>query len=275
MTKPRLLLTGLNGLIGWNLYKKFSQAHRVTGTFRKFHSEFKDGDFFQINPDRPEEISRLLEEKQPEVLVHAWAMCDLDLCEEMPEMARRINVEGTRVLLETAKKSSSLRKFVYISTDHIFSGDRGSYSEADEPSPKHVYGRTKLEAEELVKSSGLSWMIIRPGLVIGQSLQGNKGPRDFLFHRIKAGKPTHYFTDEWRSPIRAEDFASEVLRLCLGEETGIFHIAGSQVQSRFDLARELAQSHGLPVTQIFPRTRQEDRWAHIRPRDISLVSSLV
>lgn len=275
MEPRRFLITGLNGLIGWNLFKKFRQTHEVTGTYRKFHPEFRDTPVFQIDPEREADMTGLIRELRPDVIVHAWAMCDLDLCEEMPHTAWKTNVEGTRVLLEAARRVPGLRKFVYISTDHIFSGDRGLYTENDEPSPKHIYGRTKLEAEKLVRNSGLPWMIIRPGLVIGKSLQGNKGPRDFLFARIRAGKPTHYFTDEWRSPVPAEDLSEEVLRLSCSPETGIFHVAGPRVCSRFELAFELALSHGLPTEQIHPRKRQEDRWAHIRPRDISLASRTI
>ena len=115
-------------------------------------------------------------------------------------------------------------------------------------------------------------MIVRPGLVLGESLQGNKGPRDFLFSRIRAGKPTHLFTDEWRTPIDAVDLADQILRLTLSEEHGIFHLAGREVINRFDLGVRLASKEGLATHHIFPRLRCEDRWAPIRPENLGLVS---
>ena len=197
-------------------------------------------------------------------------MCDLDLCEQMPEMAEKINVQGTRNILKAAAGIPSLKKFVYISTDHVFDGETGDYTENDTPQPKHVYGRTKLAAEKRVQDSGLPWQILRPGLVIGDSLQGRKGPRDFLLTRIRAGKPTHYFTDEWRTPIPAPEMAARVVAIACSGESGIFHVAGQEVISRYELARKIALENGFSSEQVFPRLRREDRWASIRPKNLSL-----
>lgn len=274
MNSPRVLITGLNGLIGWNLFKWCGRFFETAGTYRKYHPSFRDENCFQLNPESETEIQEKLEQIKPDYLIHSWAMCDLDLCEEMPLMAWEVNVKGTQAILNAASRVPGIKKFVYISTDHVFNGDQGSYTEEDQPKPKHVYGRTKLEAEKLVQKSGFPFLIVRPGLVIGKSLQGNKGPKDFLFARIKARKPIHYFTDEWRSPILAEDLAREVMKQIFSERQGIVHIAGERICSRYELAFELAASHGLETECIHPRLRSEDRWAHIRPRDISLKSGL-
>lgn len=272
MNSKRVLITGLNGLIGWNLFKWSGQLYDTYGTYRKVHPLFRDEQCFHLNPDSESELQEKLELLRPDYLIHSWAMCDLDLCEEMPLMAWEINVKGTQAILNAASRVPSIKKFIYISTDHVFSGDQGAYTEEDSPKPKHVYGRTKYEAEKLVQKSGLPFLIVRPGLVLGKSLQGNKGPKDFLFSRIRAHKPMHYFTDEWRSPVLAEDLAREVLELTFSDASGIAHVAGERICNRYELAFELAVSHGYATDCIHPRLRAEDRWAHIRPRDISLKS---
>lgn len=272
MKSPRILITGLNGLIGWNLFRWINRFYDTFGTYRKFHPDFIFERCFHLNPDNDADLEKKLDVVRPDYVIHSWAMCDLDLCEEMPLMASNVNVRGTQVLLSAVSRSRTIQKFVYISTDHVFSGEKGGYTEEDIPEPKHVYGRTKLEAEKLVLKSGVPNLIVRPGLVIGESLQRKKGPKDFLFHRIRSRKPIHYFTDEWRSPILAEDLARQVLNLTLGPESGTIHVAGPRVCSRYELAFELAHSHGLSTDFIHPRLRVQDRWAHIRPRDISLKS---
>ena len=220
---PRILVLGLNGLIGWHLSLEASRrGHEVFGTYRRENGPFEGPGRFRLDYADPGAVHALFQKLDPDLLIHAWAMCDLDICESLPEVAWRINVEGTRTVLAAARELPRLRKFVYLSTDHVFDGNRGGYDESDEPCPKHVYGRTKAEAERLVMNSGLKALLVRPGLVIGASAQGNKGPRDFLCARIRAGKPTHYFTDEWRSPIRAEAMAARVLTLCLGGKTVFF-----------------------------------------------------
>ncbi len=267
----KILVTGLNGIIGWNIFKTAAGLFPFTsGTYREAHTGLKGLNVRRLETDRQEDLENLFHEIKPEVLIHSWAMCDLDLCEEIPAMAERINVQGTRMILAAAAGMPSLKRFVYISTDHVFDGEAGGYTEEDIPVPKHVYGRTKLAAEKLVQDSGLPWQILRPGLVIGDSLQGRKGPRDFLLTRIRAGKPTHYFTDEWRTPIPAQEMAARVLAIACSGQSGVFHIAGGEVISRYVLAQRIALENGFSTENVFPRLRSEDRWAAIRPKDLSL-----
>ncbi len=266
----KILVTGLNGIIGWNIYLRAREKYETAGTYRKDHPALRSDTIHRVDMHDKKGLEELFQQIRPDYLIHSWAMCDLDLCEQMPEMARKINEEGTANILSAASKLISLKKFIYISTDHVFSGERGEYTENDIPDPKHVYGRTKFEAEKKVQASGLPYLIIRPGLAIGASLQGNKGPRDFLFTRIRAGKTTHYFTDEWRTPIPAELLGQKVVELAVSGKKGICHVAGQELISRFDLAKRLASESGLPTEKILPRLRKEDRWAHIRPMNIGL-----
>lgn len=270
--KPRILVLGLNGLIGWHLFGQAREHGEAFGTYRRENGPFDGPGRFRIDFTDAGEVREFFLRLRPEIVLHAWAMCDLDVCEGKPEIAWKVNVEGTRTILNAAHLVPELRKFVYLSTDHVFDGRRGSYHEDDTPCPGHVYGRTKAEAERMVRESGLPYLIVRPGLVIGPSAQGNKGPRDFLLTRLRAGKPTHYFTDEWRTPIRARALASRVLSLALSGEEGIFHVAGQKAYNRYELARHLAVENRLPTEHIFPRLRKEDAWAAIRPENITLSS---
>ncbi len=267
---PRILITGLNGVVGWNLFCAAAASWEAHGTFRKKYPQFDAAHFHRIDLESDEEVTALFEQIKPDCLIHSWGICDLDVCENFPDMAYRINVEGVKRFLRAAQQCGTVQKFVYISTDHVFNGEKGQYEVGDAPSPIHVYGKTKLEAERLVRESGLPYLIIRPGLVIGDSLQGNVGPKDFLLARIRAGKLTHYFTDEWRSPIQACDFAAQVLDLIRQEMTGIFHVGGRETWNRFDLAVRLASEAGLPTDGVCSKERSQDTWAHIRPRDLSL-----
>ena len=270
---PRFLITGLNGVTGWNLFQSISQHFDCRGTYRKPHTILTQAACLRLDFEDASAIEACLKAWQPTHVIHAWAMCDLDLCEVFPAMAHKVNVQGTCRLMEALAGLPSLEKFVFISTDHVFDGERGGYTENDVPEPKHVFGATRREAELCVLASGLPALVVRPGLVIGRSFQGNKGPRDFLLGRIRSGKNTHYFTDEWRSPIQADELARRVMDLAVSRHRGIFHAAGHSAINRYDLARALAREEGLPTAQILPRLRSEDRWAHIRPRDLTLMTT--
>lgn len=269
------MVLGLNGIIGWNLFKLARKEAEAFGTYRRLHEGLDLTRCHRVDLLDTRAFTALLKKIKPDYLIHAWAMCDLDVCEEEPAIARRVNVEGTRSIVQAAADSGTVKKIVYVSTDHVFDGLQGGYSEEDLPCPIHVYGRTKIEAESIVKQSGLPWMIIRPGLVIGESLQRSKGPRDFLMKRIVLGKPTHYFTDEFRSPVRGDDFARAALKIALSPLEGVFHVAGKGIFSRYNLARKIAWENRLPVDMIFPRMRKHDRWASIRPENLTLRSGKI
>ena len=115
-------------------------------------------------------------------------------------------------------------------------------------------------------------MIVRTDIVNGASLQGDKGTPDFFIKRTKLGKPTHYFVDELRTVVRGEELGHRVLGITLSDQTGVFHIGGHQVMSRYEIALNLLKEKGLPTKHIHPRLRKDDPWAHIRPKDLSLRS---
>ena len=268
----RILVTGLNGLIGWHCFLHASRKFETFGTFSRFHSPFNQSNCLFSNLDSKNLIRSLLEKARPTLIIHARCICDLDVCEIQPEMTERINVEGTQVLLEEAEKLGTVERFCYISTDHVFNGDRGAYTEHDAPCPKHVYGRTKVRAEELVKSSNLPYLIIRPGLAIGKSVQGNKGPHDWILSRLRQGLPSHLFTDEWRTPIWTDVLAEKILELCVSEQQGVFHLAGNTRINRYELGLALARREGVHITSLRSKLRAEDRWSHIRPKELTLKS---
>lgn len=272
MSKKRILVFGLNGLIGWHLFQFARPDFECFGTYRRRLAEFKSPEFFRVSMHDQAQLERLVKKVDPHYVIHAWSMCDLDICESLPELARKVNVSGTDTILKSLRQAKRLEKILYISTDHVFSGQAGPYHEENDPEPMHVYGQTKIAAEEAVSSSGLPYLIVRPGLVIGDSVQGNKGPQDFLLSRLEAGKPVTYFEDEWRTPIRALSFAEECFNLLTSDQQGIFHVTGSQCFSRYELALKLAHENGTDTSGIIRGSRDNDRWAHIRPENISLIS---
>lgn len=268
----QILITGINGLIGWNLFSAASKRFPTLGTYRKFHKPFLKANCLKVDLDDEIKIYKLLKDISPEIIIHSRVMCDLDVCEEHPDMAMKINAEGTKKLLSAAMKLSGLKKFVLMSTEHVFNGDKGNYSEDDFPCPKHAYGRSRAEAEKLVLASGIPFLIVRPGIAVGESVQGTKGTQDFVFSRICQKKPIHLFTDEWRSPIHVNDLVEKTLELILFDKQGIFHIASKHKYSRFELGRVLAKRNSLSTENVFPRFRSEDKWSHIRVRDLTLTS---
>jgi dTDP-4-dehydrorhamnose reductase len=267
-----MLITGLNGVVGWALFEEARKTCETFGTYRKRNKAFRGDKFLRVDLDDEKEVEALVASLQPRYVIHSRSICDLDVCEQTPDLALKVNVEGTAKLVRAVRGVTHFEKMIYLSTDHVFSGEKGSYTEEDIPEPKHVFGRTKLAAERIVEGSGLPYIVIRPGLVIGASAQGVVGPRDFLFSRIRAGKPTTYFTDEWRTPIPSDVLAKRVLALAFSAAQGIYHIAGNEVTNRYELATRLAEEYSLPTENIYASSRAQDHWSHIRPEHLTLKS---
>src|SRR3989338_4757257 len=153
----RILITGLNSVIGWHCFLGAGKHFNVLGTYRRGNRLFPKERTVRADLDSRDEVRQLFSTFQPTHVVHARSICDLDVCESLPALTERINVAGTEIFLEEAERAGCVRRFCYISTDHVFDGERGWYTESDTPKPKHVYGRSKLKAEEIVRASKLSW----------------------------------------------------------------------------------------------------------------------
>lgn len=132
---------------------------------------------------------------------------------------------------------------VYVSSDHVFGGD-GTYDEFSPPCPISVYGRTRVEAEQLVFERPQS-LVIRTGLAIGPSPNGRTGHLDWLGYRAQRNLPITIVQDEYRSVVWAEDLAARVMELAKGQEAGVRHIISTRAVSRIELAQYLFKRLGL------------------------------
>ena len=120
----------------------------------------------------PFDIHDVFTEYKPDIVVHAGAMTKVDECETEQWQAYLTNVEGTITMLLNAEEQKSF--FLFVSTDFVFDGETGTYTEADIPNPVNFYGKTKAEAEDAVKEYDYEWAIVRTSLVYGQPIGGIK-----------------------------------------------------------------------------------------------------
>ncbi len=187
----------------------------------------------------------------PRIVIHAAAMTDVDGCETDPDRARKVNAEATAAI---ASASSGIGTYlVYLSTDYIFDGKKGSaYIETDPPNPLSVYGRTKWEGEEAVRALETSWLIVRTAWMYGQ---GSNFVRAIL-EKARAGGPIRVVADQIGSPTSAQELARVLAQLIGRRATGIFHAAGVGACSRFELAAEALRLAGLK-SQPIPITTAE------------------
>jgi len=235
---PPILLFGATSILGFNLAKTFPDSLVPFTSPRNRAAAIQS--WPTLNLEDPEWIKGIFDQYQPHVLLYCHAVCDVPKCEADPEWAYEINVRHLQRVLKALPNQTRL---VYVSSDHVFGGD-GTYDEYSPPCPISVYGRTRVEAEQVVLERPQS-LVIRTGLAIGPSPNGRTGHLDWLRHRTQRQLPITIVEDEYRSVVWTEDLAVRVMGLARSQETGIRHIIATRTVSRIELAHYLLNRLGL------------------------------
>lgn len=237
----RVAITGATGLFGHGLVRVFSEAHDVAALGRA------DADL-----TRGEEAEDRLAALAPEIIVHAAAVADVDVCEENPELARLINVEGTRHIARAARRAGA--GLVYISTDAVFDGAKlAPYVETDPVRPISEYGRTKVAAEEIVRELA-AHRIIRVSVLFGP---GKTNFVEKALRRIAAGEPAVAASDQLGAATYTLDAARAIRALLERGAHGTFHVSNQGQCTREELAREAARLAGLDPRLVVGRSIAE------------------
>jgi dTDP-4-dehydrorhamnose reductase len=264
----KLLLTGASGLYGSKLAMlATARNYEVCSGYSQDKPAFGTPTQFDISDKN--QVEEVFKKVNPEVVVHAAALTDVDKCETNKELAWRINVEGTKNIVEAGKKSSAF--LVYLSTDYIFNGDTGRYREIDMPDPINFYGVTKLKAEEFVKEMADEYCIARASVIYGSiPAAGKVNFALWLLKKLKSNEQIKVVTDQWNSPTLNTNLAEMTLEIIENKIAGTFHLSGATRINRYDFAKLLAQVFNLDGNLIRSVTSAEFSWIAKRPRDSSL-----
>ncbi|RYG51586.1 MAG: SDR family oxidoreductase [Chitinophagaceae bacterium] len=243
-----VLITGANGFLGNYLVGKMLQENcRVIATGKgENRLPFEDSDRFkyvELDFTDPYAVHDVFEEHKPGVVIHAGAMGKPDECEEQQWQAYLVKVEGTVTMLMNAAEQKSF--FVYVSTDFIFDGVKGEYSEEDATNPVNYYGKTKQEAEEAVTEYEGNWAIVRTVLLYGQPLSGRSNILTIVKEKLEQGLSYNVVDDQFRTPTYVEDLANGIYQIVHQQATGIFHLSGEQLLTPFQMACRTADHLGL------------------------------
>jgi dTDP-4-dehydrorhamnose reductase len=183
-------------------------------------------------------VEKLFRDRSPSSIIHCAAMSRSPDCQKNPNEARRQNVDVTRALAELAADIP----FVFLSTDLLFDGLKGDYAETDLVNPMSVYAETKLAAEKIVLANP-KHLVVRTSLNAGRSPTGDRGMDEQMIQAWRAGKTTSLFTDEFRCPIPASATARAIWELINANASGLFHVAGSEKLSRWQIGELLTARH--------------------------------
>lgn len=254
--KPLAWITGAGGLIGSHLLAQAAvrgSSWTVRGLTRP-DLDLVDAAW----------VSAAFREQQPKLIIHCAAMSRSPECQRNPAEARRLNVEVTRTLAELAASIP----FVFVSTDLVFDGKKGDYVEDDPVNPMSVYGETKAEAEQLILANPRH-LVVRTSLNAGKSPTGDRGMDEQMIRAWEAGKAMSLFVDEFRCPIPAEATARAIWELVGAKTVGLFHVAGAEKLSRWQIGELQVKRHPEFQSLIKPGSLKDYQGAPRSP-DTSL-----
>ncbi len=261
----KLLITGLSGKIGHILGPQLKKRYSVTGIVHRQKIADPDIEIFVGSLDDEVFLEKVFDRTRPEYLLHLGAISLIPLCRDNPDIAKHVNVRATAALVRLCTKYNI--RLLYTSTDMVYDGRRGNYSENDPPSPISVYGETKAEAERPVIDKG--FLVYRLALNYGACPPNNLSFFCQIYKKLLNGEPVTLFEDEIRSMLYTPDLAALVIKGLENNITGLYHVGGPQKISRLDFGRELCRQMGADEKLLVPaRIERDDRFID-RPPDLS------
>jgi len=269
LNKLTILITGVNGLLGQYLLKALAGHDVSVVAVSKGPSRVGDliheGVIYReldITDGLATDI--LVEEYNPDIIIHAAAMTQADDCELNKVSCWNNNVTATRFLVDAAKKINSF--FIYVSTDFVFDGKEGPYGEDAIPEPVNYYGSSKLAAEKAVIESPISSAIVRTVLVYGKTADGTRtNIITWVKKELEQGKKIRVVDDQIRTPTYAGDLANAIIQIGLQKAKGIWHISGAETFTPFQMAVIVAKELQLDLSLIERTDASEFKQPAIRP----------
>jgi dTDP-4-dehydrorhamnose reductase len=263
-----IVVTGASGLLGASILSHAPDfGLEVTGLCHRHPLRVPWAPIFCVDLTDDRAVRAMIASLQPKSIIHCAAVTNVDWCEDHPSETEQVNVQAASVLAETAAQLNA--RFVYISTDAVFDGEWGNYSESDSAAPINVYAKSKLCGEQSVLRHYPLALVIRTN-IYGWNAQNKQSLAEWVLQRLAERKQVPGFTDVYFAPMLVNDLAEILLVMLDRGLTGLYHIAGSERISKYEFARRVATRFGFEPGQVMPIRLPEANLRAPRPLDVSL-----
>lgn len=272
MIKRRILIIGSNGMLGQSLTTHFMFKKDVELMCASFEDEslYEQVTYSKIDISSSKDVKKLIKDFCPDVIVNAAAYTNVDGCETEKELSWAINVTGIENIVKYGRTSDA--HLIHISSDYIFDGEKGPYTEDELPHPISQYGKEKLAAENAIKAGRIKYTIIRTNVLYGATQFGRPDFVKWVFDSLTKKKNIKIVKDQINNPTYIDDLSSAISKIIEFNKEGIYNIGGSEILSRLEFTYKIADFFELDKSLISPIVTSELQQPAPRPLNSGLIN---
>jgi len=270
--KKRILVIGSNGMLGQRILDFFQKQENVQllGSSIEEKSFVQNVDYLCCDMTKREKLKSAVFNFCPDFIINSAGFTNVDLSETEREAAWKINVKGIEYLAETARVIDA--HLIHISSDYIFDGVKGPYTETSKPNPLGYYGRTKLASENALKISGTVYTIIRSNVLYGLAAKSRPDFVRWVIDSLRNRKTIRIVTDQINNPTFTDDLVQAISQIIEFRKQGIYNIGGIEFLSRYEFTELIADFFHLDKNLIIPIKTEELNQPARRPLKSGLIT---
>lgn len=269
------MILGASGLTGYKAMQIGKSRFETYGTYNVRGSP--DKSLIKLDITKEDALKKLFHDIKPDLVINTTALHNVDYCETHEEEAFNVNAKAVGQMAALCGNIGS--RFIHISTDFVFGGEKGYYTETDNPNPLSIYAKSKLEGEMLTRRCS-SYAILRPSVVYGwtpletQGSNSSSGkPMNFALwalSKMKNGEELKIVNDQYTSPTLGDMLAAVAIRVGTKESNELYHVGATSPINRYEFTIKLATMMGYPVDKIKPIESKSFSQVAKRPMNSSL-----
>ena len=243
----KILITGAEGQLGKSLQRKLRDKFEVVPTDLIASELGSSPNIKYLDITERSDVERTINEINPDIIINCAAYTDVDGSERNKDLAHMVNVVGLQNLIYASDHETY---FVQISSDYVFDGNAGPYSEDDHTYPVNYYGKTKLEAENILRGSRRKFLIIRTNVIYSEDLNIKANYFAWVYKSLLNNQSISVVNDQISNPAYVSHLSQAIFQCIILNTEGIYHYGSDDFLSRYEFSMEIANIFELDNSLI-------------------------
>lgn len=264
----KILITGASGLVGQAMCSLLQKKKiKFVGSVKNISESSFSFDVAEMNISCKHSCKHVLNKFSPDIIINTAAFTNVDQCEINKEECWMVNVVGVENLVMYCKRKNI--HLVHISSDFVFDGLNGHYSENDVCNPINYYGKTKLCSENIIKENISNYTIIRTSMIYDYN-NFEKGFLSWIAKKVKKNQTINVVDDQFRTSTNVHDLVKSIFVIINRKKTGVYHISSDVRLSIYDIVCKFVKKNGFDISLVNKISSKELKIIAQRPKDSSL-----